>query len=65
MIEYYQETDTLHIGLSDEVSTESQEVYENVILNFGAGGKIVSITIDPAGGLVDIARIEPHLKKTA
>lgn len=65
MIEYFQETDTLHIGLSDEVSTESREVYENVILNFSAAGKIVSITIDPAGGLVDIAKIMPYLKKSA
>jgi uncharacterized protein YuzE len=65
MIEYFQETDTLHIEFSDEVSTESEEVYENVIFNFSAGGKIVSITIDPAGGLVDIAKIKPRLKKTA
>lgn len=57
MIEYFRETDTLYIALSDGISTATEEVYENVLFNFNAEGKIISITIDPASGLVDISNI--------
>ena len=65
MLHYYPETDTLEIALSDDISTESQEVYENVLFNFTADGKLASITIDPAGTLVNIAKLKPYLKLCA
>jgi len=57
MIKYYPETDTLHITLSDGISTATDEVFENVLFNFNSEGKVISITIDPAGDLVDIAEL--------
>ena len=46
MINYYSETDTLYINVSNEVSVESEEICENVVVDYGENGNIVGIEID-------------------
>ena len=47
-LNYFQDTDSLYIDLSHKQSTESQEVSEGVVLDYGADGNLVGIDIDHA-----------------
>jgi len=46
--QYYPDTDSLCIDLSDEVSVDSREVAPRVALDFDAKGRLVGIDIDHA-----------------
>ena len=51
-LNYYPETDSLYINLSEQPSVESQEISEGVddkeLLDYDADGRLVGIDIDNA-----------------
>jgi uncharacterized protein YuzE len=47
-LNYYADTDTLYIDLSERVSVESREISEGVVLDYDAAGRLVGIDIDNA-----------------
>jgi len=53
-IEYYPETDSLYIDLSEKTSVDSEEIAEGVVLDFDEDGNIVGIDIDNASRKVDL-----------
>jgi uncharacterized protein YuzE len=57
-INYYAETDSLYIDLSDCVSAESKEVATGVVLEFDDAGTLVGIDIDHASVLIDVTKIK-------
>ena len=56
--QYYPETDSLYIDLSDKVETDSQEAAPGVVLDFDAEGHVTGIDIDHASQIVDLSRLE-------
>jgi uncharacterized protein YuzE len=56
-INYYPETDSLHIDLSEKTSTESREISEGVVLDYDAEGNLVSIDIDNASTKVHLKEL--------
>ncbi len=56
-LNYYPETDSLHIDLSERTSVESREISEGVVLDYDADGNLVGIDIDNAGTKVDIQKL--------
>lgn len=56
-LNYYPETDSLYIDLSDRPSTESREISEGVVLDYDAEGRLVGIDIDNAGNKVDLQKL--------
>ncbi len=57
---YFPETDSLYIDLSEKPSVDSQEVANGVVLDFDEDGKLVGIDIDNASKIVDLKRIESN-----
>ena len=55
---YYPETDSLYISLSDKISSDSQEIAPDIVLDFDSEGKLVGIDIDRASQIVDLTRLE-------
>lgn len=49
---YYSETDSLYISLSDKSSVDSQEIIPNIVLDFDIEGKLVGIDT------VDLSKLE-------
>jgi len=47
-LNYYADTDSLYIDLSERESVESREVSEGVVLDYDAAGRLVGIDIDNA-----------------
>jgi len=47
-LNYYPETDSLYIDLSEKSSVESREISEGVVLDYDADGTLVGIDIDNA-----------------
>lgn len=57
-VQYYPETDSLYIDLSQKVSADSQEVAPGVVLDFDAERHLVGIDIDHASQFVDLSQLE-------
>ena len=57
-VQYYPETDSLYIDLSQKVSADAQEVAPGVVLDFDAEGHLVGIDIDHASQFVDLSQKE-------
>ncbi|MDJ0510165.1 MAG: DUF2283 domain-containing protein [Crocosphaera sp.] len=55
---YYPETDSLDISLSDKSSVDYQEIAPNIVLDFDEEGNLVGIDIDQASLKVDLTRLE-------
>jgi uncharacterized protein YuzE len=47
-IKYFADTDTALIELSDRPPVETRELNENIYLDLGADGRVVSLTIEHA-----------------
>lgn len=58
VFQYYPETDMLYIKLTDEVSIESEEVAEGVVLDFDANNRVVGVEIEEASQFVDLSQLE-------
>jgi uncharacterized protein YuzE len=56
-LNYYPETDSLYIELSDKTSVESKEVSEGIVLDYDAKGNLVGIDIDNAGKKLDLKKL--------
>lgn len=47
-VKYFEETDTLFVGLSDSEVVETKELTENLYIDINSEGKVVSLTIEHA-----------------
>ena len=56
-LNYFPETDSLYIDLSERPSAESREISEGVVLDYDNPGNLVGIDIDNASKKVDLRRL--------
>ena len=56
-LNYYPETDSLYIDLSEKPSAESREVSEGIVLDYDASGNLVGIDIDNASRKVQLKQL--------
>ncbi|MBI4619540.1 MAG: DUF2283 domain-containing protein [Desulfobacterales bacterium] len=56
-LNYYPETDSLYIDLSEKSSVESREISEGVVLDYDAEGILVGIDIDNASTKVQLKEL--------
>jgi uncharacterized protein YuzE len=56
-LNYYPETDSLYIDLSEKTSIESKEISEGVVLDYDAEGNLVGIDIDNASQKVELKEL--------
>ena len=56
-LDYYPETDSLYIDLSDRESVETREISEGVQLDYDAKGNLVGIDIDNASAKVQLKEL--------
>jgi len=56
-LNYYPDTDSLYIDLSERPSVESREISEGVVLDYDAQGNLVGIDIDNASRKVDLKQL--------
>jgi len=56
-LNYYPETDSLYIDLSEQASAESREISEGIILDYDADGRLVGIDIDNASNKVEMKKL--------
>lgn len=56
-LNYYAETDSLYIDLSERPSVESREITQGVVLDYDAEGNLVGIDIDNASRKVDLKKL--------
>ncbi len=56
-LSYDPQTDSLYIHLCEQPSTDSDEVADNVIIDFDAQGGIVGIDVQHASQHADISRL--------
>lgn len=57
-IEYYPETDSLYIDMSEHPSAESIEVADGVVIDLDGNGNLVGIDIDHASTKLDLTLLE-------
>ena len=55
-VNYFPDTDSLYIDLSEQPSVESREISEGVVLDYDASGRLVGIDIDNASTKVELHR---------
>jgi len=56
-LNYYAETDSLYIDLSEQTSAESREESEGIVLDYDAAGNLVGIDIDNASRKVRLEQL--------
>jgi uncharacterized protein YuzE len=56
-LNYYPETDSLYIDLSEKPSAESKEISEGIVLDYDAQGNLVGIDIDNASKKVHLKEL--------
>jgi uncharacterized protein YuzE len=56
-LNYYPETDSLYIDLSEKSSVESREISEGVVLDYDGEGNLVGIDIDNASTKVQLKEL--------
>ena len=56
-LNYYSETDSLYIDLSEQPSVESREISEGIVLDYDAAGNLVGIDIDNASRKVELKKL--------
>ena len=54
---YYPDTDSLYIDLSEQPSTDSQEVAGGLVLDYDASGNLIGIDIDNASQKVQLKEL--------
>ena len=57
-VNYYPETDTLYIDLSEQASVESEEIADGIVFDYDAAGNVVGLEIDNASKKVQLDRLE-------
>ena len=56
-LNYYPETDSLYIDLSEKTSVDSTEISDGVVLDYDAEGNLVGIDIDNASNKVQLKEL--------
>jgi len=56
-LNYYPETDSLYIDLSEKPSVESREISGGIVLDYDAEGNLVGIDIDNASTKVHLKEL--------
>jgi uncharacterized protein YuzE len=56
-LNYYPETDSLYIDLSENTSASSREISDGVVLDYDAEGNLVGIDIDKASTKAEIHKL--------
>ncbi len=56
-LNYYSDTDSLYIDLSERPSAESREISQGIVLDYDAEGNLVGIDIDYASRKVDLKKL--------
>ena len=56
-LNYYPETDSLYIDLSEKTSMESREISEGIVLDYDDAGNLVGIDIDNASKKVQLKEL--------
>jgi uncharacterized protein YuzE len=56
-LNYYPDTDSLYIDLSEQSSVESREIAEGIVLDYDAAGHLVGIDIDNASRKVELKQL--------
>jgi len=56
-LNYYPETDSLYIDLSEQTSVESREISEGIVLDYDTRGNLVGIDIDNASMKAEIHKL--------
>ena len=56
-LNYYPETDSLYIDLSEQASAESREISGGIVLDYDADGRLVGIDIDNASDKVEMKKL--------
>jgi uncharacterized protein YuzE len=56
-LNYYPETDSLYIDLSEKTSVESKEISAGIVLDYDADGNLVGIDIDNASKKVQLKEL--------
>jgi uncharacterized protein YuzE len=56
-LNYYPDTDSLYIDLSERPSVESREVSEGVVLDYDSSGRLVGIDIDNVANKVELQKL--------
>jgi uncharacterized protein YuzE len=56
-LNYYPETDSLYIDLSEKPSAESKEISEGIVLDYDVEGNLVGIDIDNASKKVQLREL--------
>jgi uncharacterized protein YuzE len=56
-LNYYPETDSLYLDLSERPSVESREISEGIVLDYDAEGHLVGIDIDNASQKVELKHL--------
>jgi uncharacterized protein YuzE len=57
-LRYYPETDSLYIDLNAKPSTDSREIAEGLVVDFGADGRVVGIDVQHASEIMDLKTLE-------
>ena len=57
-LRYFPETDTLYISLSEQTSVDSDEIAEDVVVDYGKDGRVVGIEIEHASKMMDLTKLE-------
>jgi len=56
-LNYYPETDSLYIDLSEKKSAKSKEISEGVVLDYDVDGNLVGIDIDNASKKIQLKEL--------
>jgi uncharacterized protein YuzE len=57
-LNYYSDTDSLYIELSERPSSDTREIAPGVLLDFDEHGRLVGIDVDQASRLTDLSKLE-------
>jgi len=57
-LQYFPDTDTLYIGLSDTKIENTDMIADNLVVDFDAEEKVVGITIEQASRATDLTTLE-------
>ena len=56
-LNYYPDTDSLYIDMSEKPSVESKVISDGVVLDYDKNGNLVGIDLDNASRIVDLKQL--------
>ena len=56
-LNYYPDTDSLYIDMSEKPSVESKVISDGVVLDYDKDGQLVGIDLDNASRIVDLEQL--------